>query len=300
MRGVTVVFALMMGASSLAHAQDKRAQAVQLADESEKAYKAGQFEKAAELLRKAHATFPEPLLLYNLGRALEGMGDTKAAVEAYEQYLNDAKHIDDRPAIERRIATLKAQLDKQREDAAQHEKERQEKERLEKQRIVDEQQAKDQAAKDQAEKDQAEKDRLAKEQAEKDRLAKEQQAQQPLPPQTLPVVEDDRSTLEQFGPWATIGVGGALVLTGAVFGIQASNDHDEAVKEPMQAKAAELQSAAQTDATIANVMFVVGGAAVVGGAVWELIEWRAGRREPTTGAHLKIGPNRVAVEWVWR
>jgi tetratricopeptide (TPR) repeat protein len=291
MRGVTVVFALMLGASSLAHAQDKRAQAVQLADESERAYKAGQFEKAAALLRKAHATFPEPLLLYNLGRALEGMGDTKGAVDAYEQYLRDAKQIDDRPAIERRISTLKGQLDKQREDAAQHEKERQEREQSEK-----DQATKDQAEKDQAAKDQAEKDRLAKEQAEKE----QQQFQPPLPPQLPPPVDDDRTALQRFGPWATLGAGGAMIAAGAVFGWRANVNHDDATTEMHQLAAAQLQSAAETDATIANVMFVVGGAALIGGAVWEFFEWQHGHRATTSGARLRVAPTGLAVEWTLR
>ncbi len=296
MRGVSHVFALMLAASSLAHAQpDKRAQAVQLADESERAYKAGQFEKAAALLKKAHATFPEPLLLYNLGRALEGMGDTKGAVDAYEQYLKDAKQIDDRPAIERRVSTLKAQLEKQREDAAQHEKERQDKERQDKEQADKEQADKDQAEKDQAAKEQAEKERLAKEQAEK-----EQQVQPPLPPKPPLPVDDDRSAVERFGPWTTLGVGGLAIAGGALFGWRANVNHDDATTEMHQLAAAQLQSSAESDATIANVMFVVGGAVLLGGAVWEYIEWQRGQRAATTGARLKIAPTGVAVEWTLR
>src|SRR5512135_1995436 len=104
---VSHVLALVLATSAVVHAApDKRTQALQLAADSERAYKDGKFEKAAELLRKAHGIYAEPILLYNLGRALEGMGDQKGAVEAYEQYLHDAKQIDDRPAIERRVATL--------------------------------------------------------------------------------------------------------------------------------------------------------------------------------------------------
>jgi len=291
MRRLSHVFALMLAAGSLVHAQpDKRAQAVQLADESERAYKAGQFEKAAALLKKAHATYPEPLLLYNLGRALEGMGDTRGAVDAYEQYLKDAKQIDDRPAIERRVATLKAQLEKQREDAAQHEKERQDKEQAEK-----DQAAKDQTDKDQAAKDQAERDRLAKEQAEKD-----QQVQPPLPAKTPVLVDDDRTSTQRFGPWATLGAGVVLIGGGAVFGWRANVNHDDANAETHQLAAAQLQSSAETDATIANVMFVIGGAAVIGGAVWEYLELQRGHRAAQSGARLRVAPTGVAVEWTLR
>ena len=280
MRRVFLVLALL---TTVAHAApDKRAHALELAAESERAYKDGKFEKAADLLRKAHDTYPEPILLYNLGRALEGMGDQKGAVDAYEQYLRDAKKIDDRPAIERRVATLKAQIEKDKQDAA----------------------------------DQAEKDRIAKEQAEqteKDRLAKEQAAQQqptpptpptppphqdPLPPPPPPAGDDDNA-FERIGPWATIGAGGALVVTGALFGWRANANHDAAVSAMKQTDASDLQNTATTDASIANVTLVVGGAALVGGAIWEYFAWKRGTqaKEPVSRARLHVAPTGVALEW---
>ena len=72
MRRVLLVFSLL---TTVAHAApDKKKHALELAAESERAYKDGNFEKAADLLRKAHDTYAEPILLYNLGRALEGAG----------------------------------------------------------------------------------------------------------------------------------------------------------------------------------------------------------------------------------
>jgi tetratricopeptide (TPR) repeat protein len=290
MRRALLVFALL---TTAAHAgPDKRKHALELAAESERAYKDGNFEKAADLLRKAHDTYAEPLLLYNLGRALEGMGDQQGAVDAYEQYLHDAKKIDDRPAIERRVATLKAQIEKVEKDKADADQ-------AEKDRV-----AKEQADKAQA--DQTENDRLAKEQADRDRLAREQAAKaQPLPlPPPLAVDDDDDSAFHRIGPWATMGTGGALVITGLVFGSRANSNHDAAVTEPVGATAADLAESAKTDATIANVMFVAGGAVVVGGAIWEYIEWKRslGRglgatqpKEPVT--HLRIAPNGIAIEW---
>jgi tetratricopeptide (TPR) repeat protein len=101
----------LLFASTVARAQPGgRTEALQLFEESDRAYKAGNFEAAADLLRKAYAAYPEPILLYNLGRALEGLGHTKEAIDAYERYLHVATHVDDRGAIERRIETLKAQL----------------------------------------------------------------------------------------------------------------------------------------------------------------------------------------------
>jgi tetratricopeptide (TPR) repeat protein len=84
--------------------------AAELAAQSAEHYKRGELEVAVALLRQAYALYPQPNLLYNLGRSLEKLGDAKAAVDAYQQYLADAKDVPDRPAIERRIAALQATL----------------------------------------------------------------------------------------------------------------------------------------------------------------------------------------------
>ena len=107
--------------SSVAHADPAapaKQHAAELATESTQHYKRGEFEVSVALLREAYALYPEPNLLYNLGRSLEGMGDTKGAIEAYESYLATGKDIEDRGAIERRVATLKSLLtEKQQHDA---------------------------------------------------------------------------------------------------------------------------------------------------------------------------------------
>jgi tetratricopeptide (TPR) repeat protein len=111
-----LIFALVFGVCARSAHADDREKALKLFEDSDKAYKAGEFERAADLLREAYTLYPEPLLLYNLGRAQEGLGDSAGAIESYERYLVDAKQIKDRGAIERRIATLKAQLAKAAED----------------------------------------------------------------------------------------------------------------------------------------------------------------------------------------
>jgi tetratricopeptide (TPR) repeat protein len=92
--------------------EENRTRALALFEQSSTLYKNGEFEKAAELLREAHGLYPEPLLLYNLARALESMGDLPGAIENYERYLAEATQVEDRGAIERRVATLKQQLAK--------------------------------------------------------------------------------------------------------------------------------------------------------------------------------------------
>ena len=86
------------------------AHAVELFKQSAERYREGKFSEAADLLREAYAREPEPLLLFNLGRACEGMGDAKCAVDAYTRYLQQ-KAPNDRGAIESRIATLKRQIE---------------------------------------------------------------------------------------------------------------------------------------------------------------------------------------------
>ncbi len=225
-----------------AHAQpDRRGQALQLFEQSDTAYKAGDFEHAADLLRKAYAAYPEPILLYNLGRALEGLGDAKDAIDAYESYLHVAKHIEDRGAIERRIETLKVQLAKQAE-------------------------------------------------ADRPPPPPPLPAAAPPPPPPVEVLDVGATT-----GWVVIGTGGAALATGAVFAWRASANHDDAVNEPVQAKAADLQQAAHHDATIANVMFAVGGAIVIGGGIYELLH----QRSQHEGAQVSITPRSVSVGWAW-
>ncbi|MBA3455318.1 MAG: hypothetical protein H0T42_19660, partial [Deltaproteobacteria bacterium] len=88
---------------------DKK-RAGELAAESAKAYKRGELEVSVALLRQAYALYPQPNLLYNLARALEGLGDKQGALDAYTRYLAEGRQVEDRGAIERRIETLQAEL----------------------------------------------------------------------------------------------------------------------------------------------------------------------------------------------
>jgi tetratricopeptide (TPR) repeat protein len=109
------LIALFWVVASVAHAEpsvEDKQHAGELAQESQAHYKRGEFEVSAALLRQAYALYPEPNLLYNLGRSLEGFGDKQGAVNAYKDYLATASQIEDRGAIERRVAMLQSELDK--------------------------------------------------------------------------------------------------------------------------------------------------------------------------------------------
>ncbi len=84
-----------------------REQAFAIYAESRERYAEGDFDAAVALLERAYARFPEPVLLYNLARTLEGMARWRDAADAYECYLERQPDARDRGAIERRVEALR-------------------------------------------------------------------------------------------------------------------------------------------------------------------------------------------------
>ena len=114
---VAVLCALVGGAGSrsggLARADDaeaRHARAIDLFEKSEVAYDSGRFADAVALLRQSYALKKEPVLLYNLGRAYEALGDRTSAADAYEAFLQAQPTAQDRAGLERRIATLRREV----------------------------------------------------------------------------------------------------------------------------------------------------------------------------------------------
>ncbi len=109
-----VAFALVVVALSAtarpALAQDD-AHALELFQESEKAYRLGHFDDAARLLVEARKFKREPVLLYNLARAYDGAGKKREAIQAFEEYLHEDPSAKDGPGIRARVATLKKEAD---------------------------------------------------------------------------------------------------------------------------------------------------------------------------------------------
>jgi tetratricopeptide (TPR) repeat protein len=114
MRTLVTIVLLSCAVAGPARA-DERERALELFGQSAEHYREGRFSVAVELLREAYALHPEPTLLYNLARALEGMGELDEAIVSYERFLRDAEDVEDRGAIERRLETLRRQRDDQRE-----------------------------------------------------------------------------------------------------------------------------------------------------------------------------------------
>lgn len=109
--GAPLLFVALL---SIGAAED-RITAPELFDLSRVAYSEGRFKDAADFLRRAYQLDPDPVLLYNLARALENEGDETGARIAYEQYLRNKPNARDRKTIEARIKKL---WEKQKESRA--------------------------------------------------------------------------------------------------------------------------------------------------------------------------------------
>jgi tetratricopeptide (TPR) repeat protein len=96
-------------------------------------------------------------------------------------------------------------------------------------------------------------------------------------------------------PWIIAGVGAAGVAAGGILGALAKSKEADAVAEREQRSAAGLRDEAQTRATVANVAFAVGGAMVLGGATWGIVDVVLATRDTKPAARLQVGPSQVSL-----
>jgi tetratricopeptide (TPR) repeat protein len=234
---------------SAADSGEARKKALELFSQSEAAYQDGRFDEAARLLEQAYGMHKEPVLLYNLARAYEGMGELEKAVTAYRGYIEGSPEARDRGAITRRIETLEKQLADQK-----------------------------------------------KLDAEKQKLAAERARRQdsPEPP---PADPDRERTGRGIWPWLTAGAGVALLGSGAVVGVLSQSKRDDADADPSHASARETFRDAESLATTANVLFIVGGLVTVGGVTWILISTPSSAEQAAVG--LGVGPGSLRLQGRW-
>lgn len=212
------------------------ARALDLFEQSARAYREGRFEEVVVKLLEARKLKPEPVLLYNLARAYEALGRWDEAAGAYAQYLEEEPAAADRKAIEGRIATLRAQ---------------------------------------------------AAELAAARRPVTSDEASAEAEPGAARTPERERDTFPSFVPWAIAGAGAAMAATGIGFGVAAQGKHDDAVGEPVQRRAADLQDSAETLAQVSTVMVVIGAVLVASGVSWLVLRAtssRTGARPSWTAA----------------
>lgn len=99
-------------------AEAPRDRGVRLFQEAAGHYRAGRFRVAVELLRESYELHPEPVVLFNLARSLEGLGELADALDAYSRFLEASPNAPDRGAVEARIETLERLVREQREREA--------------------------------------------------------------------------------------------------------------------------------------------------------------------------------------
>jgi tetratricopeptide (TPR) repeat protein len=103
-----LAIALLAPGAWAAPTNDQRA--LQLFEESAKAYREARFDDCIRLLQQARSLKPVPVLLYDLGRAYDAIGRLDEAARSFEQYLREDPNAPDKKAIEARIATLRRQI----------------------------------------------------------------------------------------------------------------------------------------------------------------------------------------------
>jgi len=93
-----------------------RAEALDLFERGVALYGEGNFQAAAELMEEAYELHPEPILLYNLGRAYGDLGEHQKAINAYRSFLEQEPEAEDREVIEQRIESFERELERRREE----------------------------------------------------------------------------------------------------------------------------------------------------------------------------------------
>lgn len=94
-------------------------------------------------------------------------------------------------------------------------------------------------------------------------------------PEAPPPPEDDGFELMPILPWAVIGLGGAVLLVGAITGgvatAKVSDIRDQCPESPCSPVLADDKESATTFATASTVSFIVGGIIAAGGVSWLLV-----------------------------
>lgn len=113
-------------------------------------------------------------------------------------------------------------------------------------------------------------------------------------PDPPPAITRPSPTRGRVWTWVAVGVGAAALAGGGLsagLAAQAKGDFDD---EPWAAKAADLKDTVETRALAANVLFGVGGAALLTGVILFFVE-DTGPEAPETSAAWRILPGPLGV-----
>jgi len=224
--------------------QRDRTKAQDLFKRSADAYRKGDFKEAIDLLTQAYALDPQPVMIYNLARAHEGLGNTDAAIDNYEKFLTQEPKTPDRGAIEQRLTTLRRQRDERN----------------------------------------AQKTAPAPTSppASSGTTTQSSASASAAPPPPPPPQPEPPPRAPSNMPYILGGAGLVGLGVGTVFGIVASSHESDAKSEPVQQKAIDDRDSGKTAATLANVSFVIGGVLVVAGVTWFVLD-RSSKKSSATG-----------------
>ena len=244
--------------------QQEDARARELYKQGDRAYAEGRYKEALEKFQAAHRLSGRPLLLFNIGNALERLGRFEKAADTLEKYTSYAEK-SELDVLEKRIANLRKRAEAERkriEEAKARERERED-ERLEKQLDA----------------------RESKQTPGHERPAS---------------MQPEKSSL----PWILIGAGGAAIGAGAVFGVMAlgaRSDQDAACKDVSGQRlcSGDAKDAIDRDkrySLFADIGFGLGAVAAGAGA-YLLFTAPKGDERPTTalGARTLAGGGEVSI-----
>ena len=224
-------------------------------------YQGGQFSEAASSFEQAYALSKREVLWYNIYLAHRDAGANKQAAIALRNYLERVPELENRAQLEARLESL---------DRIVAEEKQREREAAERDAAQQEQQA---AADAHAQQEAT----AAVTAAEQDTSVK--------PPASRSIV-----------PYVLMGMGGAMVIGGAVTGAMASSKHSELEEKcgdgPCDASLKDLASEGETLALTADVLLFGGLAAAVTGGVWWFLDAPddAPSEQQTVRAALSCGP----------
>ncbi len=216
------------------------------------AFQAGRYDEAARAFREAHAISHAPELLFNLALALERGGDYRGALQSLTDFRNAGAPNYERATLDRQIESLRPRA---------------------------------------AEQEEAERRRAAGEAAPTEPRVevRERRVIQPA----FYRVEHRRSALNTVGPWVTLGLGAAVGVAGIIQGVAVSGDvatlNDvNAGRSPWSDDAQGALDRAPGGVTRAWILGSVGGAMVVGGALWLLLRGSGERRVVNVAPTLSV------------
>ncbi len=143
-------------------------------------------------------------------------------------------------------------------------------------------------------------DTLAQTKAEEQPPPNESTDEQTEPETTEPEITEDKGEDNsrqrglRIAGYSLLGVGGAALVVGGVFGGLASGNAGDAEQEPLIDRRDDLRDTARTQARVADAMFITGGVLVIGGLV--LVLSTVGKKRGSVGADTQA---RRGARTVW-